>query len=233
MGGIVENLEQVKQRIKRAALKVGRQPSEVRLVAVTKNVPVALVEQAIKAGVADIGENRAKEVLEKHSLIGDKVNWHFVGHLQRNKVKSIIGFVDLIQSVDSLRLAGEIDRQAARAGKIQDVLVEVSISGEAGKYGLSPSEVEKLLTDISRQFRHMKVRGLMAMAPLEKDPEEVRPFFSQMKTLFEESRALNLTGVEMEMLSMGMSNDFETAIEEGSTMVRIGTAIFQQIADSL
>lgn len=228
MNAVAENLKKVRKRIERAARKTGRQLSDIELVVVTKNVPVNMIKQAIAAGVNTIGENKAQELLDKYDQIGDEVDWHFVGHLQRNKVKNIIGLVSLIQSLDSLRLAEEIETQAAKIGKVQHVLVEVNIGEEASKFGLAPADLIGFITDVSKRFKFIRIKGLMSMAPLFEDPEEVRPLFTTMKSLFEQSKTLDLTGVEMDILSMGMSNDFEVAIEEGATMVRIGTAIFQK-----
>lgn len=227
MGTVAENIAQITGRMERAALRSGRQLSDVKLVVITKNVSVDLIEEVIKAGVTDIGENKVQELVKKQEQLGRGVEWHFVGHLQRNKVKNLIGRVSLIQSLDSLKLADEIEKQVARAGQAQDALVEINIGGESNKYGVLSDEAIKFLTDVSQRFKHIRIKGLMAMAPFVENAEEVRPLLARMKSLFDELKAIELPLVEMQILSMGMSNDFEAAIEEGANMVRIGTAIFK------
>jgi pyridoxal phosphate enzyme (YggS family) len=224
---VAANLKQVIGRMERAALRSGRQLSDVKLVVVTKSVSVELIKEVIEAGVTDIGENKAQELVEKYEQLDGSIEWHFIGHLQRNKVKNLISRVDLIQSLDSLRLAEEIEKQAAKTGQTQDVLVEINIGGEESKYGVLIDEAVKFFTDVSRRFKRVKVIGLMTIAPLVENAEEIRPLFARMKSLFDELKAIELPRAEMRILSMGMSNDFEVAIEEGANMVRIGTAIFQ------
>ncbi|MEE9315683.1 MAG: YggS family pyridoxal phosphate-dependent enzyme, partial [bacterium] len=182
-------------------------------------------EEAIAAGVNIIGESRVREAKEKYEKVESRVVWHLVGHLQRNKAKDAVKIFDLIHSVDSTKLAKEIDKQARKVGKIQKILIEVNVSGEESKYGLSPEGVIPFLQEVSG-LPNIKVEGLMTMAPLYENPEDCRPCFKKLKELVEEVKTENIKNVEMTYLSMGMSNDFEVAIEEGSNMVRIGRAIF-------
>jgi len=222
---IRENLERIREKIRVKSELVGRDPQEITLVAVTKTVEADRIEEAIAAGVNIIGESRVQEAKEKYGKVESKIIWHLVGHLQRNKAKDAVKIFDLIHSVDSTKLAKEIDKQAKKVGKIQKILVEVNASGEESKYGLSPEEVITFLKEVSR-FPNIKVEGLMTMAPFYENPEDCRPYFRKLRELREEIKAENIKDVEMGYLSMGMSSDFEVAIEEGSNMVRIGRAIF-------
>jgi pyridoxal phosphate enzyme (YggS family) len=222
---IKENLERIDEKIRVKSELVGRDSQEITLVAVTKTVKANRIEEAIAAGVNIIGESRVQEAKEKYGKVKSKVIWHLVGHLQRNKAKDAVETFDLIHSVDSAKLAREIDKQARKAGKIQKILIEVNVSGEESKYGLSPEEVIPFLQEVS-VLPNIKVEGLMTMAPFYENPEDCRPCFRKLKELVEEVKAENIKNVEMVHLSMGMSNDFEVAIEEGSNMVRIGRAIF-------
>ncbi|MCK4802871.1 YggS family pyridoxal phosphate-dependent enzyme, partial [bacterium] len=220
-----ENLERIKEKIRVKSELVGRDPQEITLVAVTKTVEADRVEEAIAAGVNIIGESRVREAKEKYRKVESRIIWHLVGHLQRNKAKDAVKIFDLIHSVDSAKLAKEIDKQARKVGKIQKILIEVNVSGEESKYGLSPEGVIPFLQEVSG-LPNIKVEGLMTMAPLYENPEDCRPCFKKLKELVEEVKTENIKNVEMTYLSMGMSNDFEVAIEEGSNMVRIGRAIF-------
>lgn len=222
---IRENLERIREKIRVKSELVGRDPQEITLVAVTKTVEADRIEEAIAAGVNIIGESRVQEAKEKYGKVESKIIWHLVGHLQRNKAKDAVKIFDLIHSVDSAKLAKEIDKQAKKVGKIQKILVEVNASGEESKYGLSPEEVITFLKEVSG-FPNIKVEGLMTMAPFYENPEDCRPYFRKLRELREEIKAENIKDVEMVYLSMGMSSDFEVAIEEGSNMVRIGRAIF-------
>lgn len=229
--GVAENLEDVRRRIREAAERVGRDPEEIELVAVTKNVSVSFIEEAVQSGVENIGENRAQEAVKKFQQLGTEINgkkfsWHFVGHLQTNKVRQIIDFIDLIHSLSSLSLASEIDKRAGRIGKIQRVLVQVNVAKEKGKFGLDPDSVFEFLHEI-RKLDNLQVEGLMTVPPLFDNPQEARPIFAQFKRLFDQARN-ELRDMSLKYLSMGMTNDFEIAIEEGSNMVRIGRAIFQE-----
>ncbi|MBE3581038.1 MAG: YggS family pyridoxal phosphate-dependent enzyme [Thermoanaerobacteraceae bacterium] len=226
MGGIRENVAEVRERIARAARKVGRQPEEITLIAVTKNVPVERIKEAVDVGIKELGENRVQELLEKQAgLAEEDISWHLIGHLQRNKVKYVWNRVRLIHSLDSLQLARELEKRAAPAGERIKVLVEVNVAGESSKFGLPVEAVPGFLKELTG-FKSLEVLGLMTVAPFVNDPEEVRPVFRRLRELAGEIEALALPGVEMRYLSMGMTNDFEVAVEEGSNMVRIGTAIF-------
>jgi len=222
---VKENIEKIREKIRMVSELVGRDYQEITLVAVTKTVEVDKIEEAIASGVNIIGESRVQEAKEKYGKVGNKAIWHLVGHLQRNKAKDAVKIFDLIQSVDSVRLAKEIDRQAKKIGKIQKILIEVNVSGEESKYGLNPEEIIPFLKEISG-LPNIKVEGLMTMVPLYENPGDCRPHFRKLKELIEEVKDENIKNVEMVYLSMGMSNDFEVAIEEGSNMVRIGRAIF-------
>jgi len=222
---IRENLERIKEKIRVKSELVGRDPQEITLVAVTKTVEADRIEEAIAAGVNIIGESRVREAKEKYRKVESRIIWHLVGHLQRNKAKDAVKIFDLIHSVDSAELAKEIDKQAKKIGKIQKILVEANVSGEESKYGLNPEGVITFLQEVSG-FPNIKVEGLMTMAPFYENPEDCRPCFRKLKELVEEVKTKNIKNVEMTYLSMGMSNDFEVAIEEGSNMVRIGRAIF-------
>lgn len=222
---IAENIFKIKQRIREACIKAGRNPDEVTIVAVTKTVPVDKIKEAINSGIVDIGENRVQELLEKRNSI-DNIRWHFVGHLQTNKVKYIIDFIHLIHSVDSLKLALEIDKRARKINKVVDILIEVNTSGEKTKYGAKPDEVVELVRQISESCEFVRIKGLMTVAAFLPNPEDIRPMFRLLRELRDEIAKFNFKNVEMRHLSMGMSNDFEVAVEEGATLVRIGTAIF-------
>jgi hypothetical protein len=219
-------LSQIEARIHRAAEAAGRRPESVRLVAVSKTKPIQMIRAAIDAGVTDIGENYIQEAREKFSALGTRpVSWHFIGHLQTNKAKYAVRIFDLIHSVDSAKLAGELDRQAEKIGKIQDILIQVNISGEAGKSGI-PSEAARPLIEEIAPLAHIRVRGLMTLPPYFDDPEKAQPFFRALRLLRDEIRATDIGNVALDELSMGMTGDFEAAIAEGATLVRIGTALF-------
>lgn len=220
--GIAENIRSIEIRIERAATKSGRRAEDVRLVVVTKNQPVAAVNEVLDAGVRDLGENRVQELLAKHDVIDARATWHLIGTLQRKKVAKVVGKVALIHSVDSVALAEEIGRRAREAGVEQEILVQVSISGEETKMGLSPAELERDLDKI-RAVPGLSVKGFMTMAPLVGEAEEARPVFAGLARLrhrFAEHKG------DLPHLSMGMTNDFEVAVEEGATIVRVGTAVF-------
>jgi len=225
MGVVKANLEKINERIRKAALKVNRNSGEIKLVAVTKTATIEQIKEAISAGVKIIGENKVQEAKEKYQILTGGIEWHLVGHLQTNKVKYAIEIFDLIHSVDSIKLAKEIDKRSLQFGKITNVLIEVNVSGEETKYGIRPEEAEIFLGEISK-FSVIRVRGLMTIAPIVKHKEEVRPYFKKLKELSEKIRNKNIKSVKMDYLSMGMSDDFEVAIEEGANMVRIGRGIF-------
>ena len=226
-----ENLENVLKRIQDTAIKCGRTPDSVRLVAVTKTVPANRIKEAILAGAGIFGENYVQEAREKILELSDfPVSWHFIGTLQSNKAKYVVKLFDLIHSVDSEKLAMEINKQAQKIGKIQGILIQINVAGEDQKSGIYPEQALNMLQGISR-FENLYVKGLMTMPPYFYDPERVRPYFKQLRELRDRLQKElillpNAAHVKLDDLSMGMTNDFEVAIEEGATFVRIGTAIF-------
>ncbi|MBW2999334.1 YggS family pyridoxal phosphate-dependent enzyme [Candidatus Woesearchaeota archaeon] len=222
---IEDNLACVRQKIEQAKQRSGR-TDEVALVGISKNVGADLVEKAIEAGLEDIGENRIQEAQEKFDKIGPKVRWHMVGHLQTNKAKQAVKMFDLIHSVDSQRIASALNKEAEKIEKIQKILVEVNTSAEISKYGISPNKVIDFLKDLSG-LPNIKITGLMTMAPEVDDPELARPFFIILRELKEKIEKAKIPSVEMKYLSMGMSQDYEVAVEEGANVLRVGTAIFK------
>ena len=214
----------VRARIGGAARKAGREPEDVRLLAATKNRSPEQVLEAIAAGVKVFGENRVQELVEKMDRVEEEVDWHFIGHLQRNKVKSVVGVVSLLHSVDTVKLAREIDKRAGQIGRSQALLLQVNVAGEESKFGVAPSDLAELVEEL-KDLRNIEVRGLSTIAPLVEEPEKVRWVFRELKELGREleGEKENFTCSE---LSMGMTGDFEVAVEEGSTIVRVGTAIF-------
>ncbi len=222
--GIKENLAAVQQEIRSAAIAAGRNPEEVRLIAVSKTKPVSMIDEAVACGMNDFGENRPQELAEKFPQIPD-VRWHQIGQLQRNKVKYIIDKAHLIHSVDSLSLAEEIEKRAAAISKNQDILIQVNISGEESKSGVKPAEAEKLCREIS-QLPHVRIRGLMTISVAGLSQEGNYRIFRELKELADRLKSLEIPGVFMEELSMGMSHDFKEAIAAGATMVRVGSSIF-------
>lgn len=223
MSEIAQRYEDVRRRVRDAADRVGRDPRDVKIVAVAKTAGPQQVKSAIAAGVTDFGENRAQEFLAKRALFPE-VRWHFVGTLQSNKAQHVVGSAALIHSVDSLRLLERIDRVAGARGVLQPVLLQVNVSGESSKRGVDPSQVEELLV-ASEGLPNVCVRGLMTIAPYG-HPESARWVFRELKELFESLASMRFNGVELSELSMGMTNDFEVAVEEGATIVRVGRAIF-------
>ena len=221
---ISDNLLSVQNEIK-SACAAGTFKKDVRLVAVSKTRTAEEILEAYNADIRDFGENKVQELCGKYNLLPPDIRWHLIGHLQRNKVKDVIGKTFLIHSVDSLRLAEEIEKQAARRGITVDILIEVNVSGEESKFGAAPSDLEDLLRAISH-LSHVSVRGLMTVAPEESDAEKVRPVFRKLYNLSIDIKALNIDNIHMDFLSMGMSGDFTVAIGEGSDIVRIGTKIF-------
>lgn len=219
---IADNLATIKQQMIASALKVGRNPSEVSLIAVTKTVSVARANECVAAGVPDLGENRVQELQNKFPEVSG-ARWHLIGHLQTNKVKYIIGQAALIHSLDRWTLAEEIDKKSQAAGIVTPVLVQVNVAGEATKFGLAPQEVRDFVAEAAG-LSGMAIQGLMTIAPFVANPEEVRPVFRQLKEIAHDLQ--DIPRVRMDQLSMGMTNDYTVAIEEGATMIRIGTAIF-------
>jgi len=213
--GIRENIEKIKNEI----------GSSVTLIAVSKTKPVSAVLEAYDCGQRDFGENKVQELVDKIPQLPSDIRWHLIGHLQRNKVKYIVDKVYLIHSVDSLRLAEEIEKQAASRGITVNILVQVNISHEESKFGIDKEEVFGLIRNIST-MPHIRIKGLMTIAPFTEDPETVRPVFRKLKNLSIDIKGLNIDNVSTDILSMGMSGDYMTAIDEGSTMIRVGTSIF-------
>lgn len=220
-----DHLKQVESRISEAAVRSGRAPEDIQLVAVTKTQSIETLEMAYAAGVRTVGENRVQELLGKWPSFEERFEWHIIGHLQTNKVKYIIDKVSLIHSVDSLKLAQEISRQATKLGKIMPVLIQVNPAEEETKFGLSTDEVETLVREAAL-LPGIKIQGLMTVAPFVEDEGLLRQVFSEMRRIFDHLKAVSVPGVEMKQLSMGMTHDFEIAIEEGATMVRIGSGLF-------
>lgn len=225
MPSIVDHLAAVQERIRQAAERAGREPGSVRLVAVSKTRPAADIELAVQAGQRLFGENYVQELVVKAAAVQEPVEWHYIGHLQSNKVRQLAGLVTMIHSVDRLSLAEEISRQWGRLGSSCDILVQVNVAQEASKSGTTTREALDLIRQVSL-LPHLRVRGLMTMPPFFDDPEATRPYFRQLRRLAEQIRTAAIPGVVLDELSMGMSGDFEVAIEEGATLVRVGTAIF-------
>jgi pyridoxal phosphate enzyme (YggS family) len=223
---LIKRLRAVKNRIQTAARASGRNPETIRLVAVSKTVPTTRVRQAIQAGVTILGENYVQEARTKfNDLATYPVSWHFIGHLQSNKAKYAVRLFDLIHSVDTLKLARELDKQSRKINKIQEILIQVNISEEASKSGVNVKDSFSLLKDISR-LENLSVKGLMTMPPYFNAPEKVRPYFTALRGLRDHLEQQGILNVSLNELSMGMTGDFEVAIQEGATLVRIGTAIF-------
>jgi pyridoxal phosphate enzyme (YggS family) len=222
---IAENITFIQERISKSALRAGRDPAAIRLVAVSKTVAAESIQEAIAAGVTILGENYMQEARKKIAHIGKQVEWHFIGHLQSNKARYAVDLFSMIHSVDRLSLAEELDQEANKRGKMVPVLIQVNISGEESKSGIDPQETLQLLERIAA-LQHLSVQGLMTMPPWFEDPVDARPYFSALRKLREELASKKIPGVALQELSMGMSGDFEVAIQEGATLVRIGTAIF-------
>jgi PLP dependent protein len=223
---ISDNLVWVKAQIALAAQKAGRDPGTIRLIAVSKTVPEEKIIAAQQAGAELFGENRVQEALEKINHLGqDGFTWHFIGHLQKNKVKDVVGRFDLIHSVDSAALAQVIDTKSQAQGQLTRILIQVNVSGEASKFGVSPDQLETTLRAIGK-MKAVRVEGLMTIPPYDPDLEKSRQVFSRLRELRDQMAELAIDGISLQELSMGMSHDFTVAIEEGATLVRVGTAIF-------
>ncbi len=222
---IKNQLQEIRNRIKEAALRGGRDEKEVMLIAVSKTYPIEAIEEARMEGCKDFGENQVQELMGKIDALPKDISWHLIGHLQTNKVKYIIGKTALIHSVDSLRLAEEIEKQSAKKNQITSILVEVNVAEEASKYGFKCEEVVEVMKKLN-DMSHIKVEGLMTVAPFVEDAEENRPIFRKLYELSVDIQKQKLDNISTSILSMGMSNDYEIAIEEGATMIRVGTAIF-------
>jgi pyridoxal phosphate enzyme (YggS family) len=222
---IADNLTAVMNRCTSAAKRAGRDPSSVKLIVVTKTVDTDRINEAIAAGALILGENRVQEAKEKIEKLGPIASWHLIGSLQKNKAKYAVKLFYMIHSVDNLQLAKEIDKQAAKINKVQDVLIEVSIAGEETKAGVALRDALTLIKEAA-MLKNISIKGLMTMPPFSSNPEDSRPYFRKLRELSESVAKEHIPGASMKELSMGMSGDYEVAIEEGSTMVRVGTAIF-------
>ena len=220
-----EKYLEVKANIEKSCARVGRKPEEVTLIAVSKTKPIELLREAYEAGARDFGENKVQEILEKGPQMPDDVRFHMIGHLQRNKVRQVIGKAVLIHSVDSLRLARQIEEDAVKMGILVPVLLEVNVAREESKFGFFTEEVEAAVREIA-SLSHISVKGLMTIAPFVENPEENRKVFQELYQLSVDIKSKNIDNVTMDVLSMGMSGDYEVAVEEGATMVRVGTSIF-------
>ncbi|WKV08853.1 YggS family pyridoxal phosphate-dependent enzyme [Thermoanaerobacterium sp. CMT5567-10] len=218
------NIEEIKNNIKVNAQKANRNPDDILIMAVTKTVDVKRIQEAIDNGITDIGENKVQELIDKYPALKDKVQFHFIGHLQTNKVKYIIDKVKMIHSLDSVHLAQEVNKRAYNNNIVMDCLVEVNIGSEESKYGIDPLNVIDFIKSLE-SFDNIRIRGLMTVAPF-LEPEQVRPYFKKMKELFDCAKRISQKNVDFKYLSMGMTNDYTVAVEEGSNIVRIGTGIF-------
>lgn len=222
---IEQNIIDVKKKINEAALKSGRNPDEILLLAVSKTIDVPKIKEAVNCGLNSLGENRVQEIMEKYEPMGEGINWHLIGHLQTNKVKYIIDKVCLIHSVESLKLAEEINKRAEKAGVVMDILVEVNMADEESKFGIKPKDCENFIRQLSL-LKNINVKGLMTVAPFTENPEENRIYFKEMKKLLIDINNKKIDNINMTELSMGMTGDYCVAIEEGATIVRVGTGIF-------
>jgi pyridoxal phosphate enzyme (YggS family) len=223
---LAENVRSVTARIEDACARANRNIDDITLVCVTKEASAGEMEEALRAGITDIGESRVQDARTKYNTLpGNKGTWHLIGHLQRNKARDAVKIFDFIHSVDSLKLAQAIHKEALKQRKLIDILLEVNVSGEKSKFGIRPEQIISLVEDITA-LSHIRLLGLMTMAPLVDDPEKTRPYFKRLKRLFDDVNK-KIPAFRLEQLSMGMTQDFEVAIEEGATMVRIGRAIFK------
>lgn len=223
-GTIRENIITVRQKLRDACLKSGRSPENIKLLAVTKNVPPGMIKEALAAGVTDLGENRVQELMKKQEALGSGPQWHLIGHLQTNKVKYLVGRVSLIHSLDSFNLAAELNKLWLEREMQCNVLVQVNISGENSKYGLPAGEVCDFIKEVAL-MPSIRVRGLMTIAPFVEDPERTRPVFRELR-LLSENLSLKFPELKLQYLSMGMTNDYTVAVEEGANIIRVGTALF-------
>ena len=222
---LTENVTEVEKNIQDACDRAGRSREEVRLIAVSKTKPVSDIEEVLTTGILDYGENKVQELSDKYDVLPKNIRWHMIGHLQRNKVKYLIGKTVLIHSVDSLRLAEQIEHEAAKADTIMNVLIEVNVAGEESKFGTTCNEAIELVRAVAA-LKHVKIKGLMTIAPFTDNPEDNHIYFKKLKQLSADIKSKNIDNVDMDELSMGMTGDYEVAIEEGATMVRVGTGIF-------
>lgn len=222
---VTENLKQVEEKIVKACERSGRPREEVTLIAVSKTKPVEMIEEAMKSGIRIFGENKVQEIIKKEAVLPNDIDWHLIGHLQRNKVRQIAGKVAMIHSVDSLRLAEQIQKEYEKINETAKILVEVNVAREESKFGLMPEETEKVVREIAK-MPNITVCGLMTIAPYVENPEDNRVHFQNLRKLLVDINAKNIDNISMRELSMGMTGDYEIAIEEGATFVRVGTGIF-------
>ncbi len=225
MNTIRDHLNEVRENIQKACEKAGRSPQEVTLIAVSKTKPLFMLEEAYEAGARDFGENKVQEILKKHPKMPEDARFHMIGHLQRNKVKQVLPHAVLIHSVDSYRLAEQISQEAGKLGITAKILLEVNVAKEESKFGMMPEDVEEMAGQIAA-LPHLQIEGLMTIAPFVDDPEKNRPVFRKLYQLSVDIKKKNIDNVNMGVLSMGMTGDYQVAVEEGSTMIRVGTGIF-------
>ena len=225
MNTIRDHLNEVRENIQKACEKAGRSPQEVTLIAVSKTKPAQAVQEAYEAGARDFGENKVQEILQKQPVLPQDIRWHMIGHLQRNKVKQVLPHAVLIHSVDSYRLAEQISQEAGKLGITAKILLEVNVAKEESKFGMMPEDVEEMAGQIAA-LPHLQIEGLMTIAPFVDDPEKNRPVFRKLYQLSVDIKKKNIDNVNMGVLSMGMTGDYQVAVEEGSTMIRVGTGIF-------
>lgn len=222
---VTDNYKYIKQQVIETAQKCGRNPDDITLIAVSKTKPLSDIEELIQIGVSDFGENKVQELCEKYENVSQPVRFHLIGHLQTNKVKYVVDKACLIHSVDSLKLAKEIQKEAAKKQVVCQILIEVNVAEEQSKFGFHTNEVIPFIEEIA-SFPNIHVNGLMTIAPFVENPEENRDYFRTLKQLSLDIISKNIDNIDMNVLSMGMTNDYKVAIEEGATMVRVGTAIF-------
>lgn len=222
---IKENLEEVREKIRQACQKSGRREEDVTLISVSKTKPVEVLREAYEAGSRDFGENRVQEIMEKYGQMPEDVRWHMIGHLQKNKVRQVIDKAVLIHSVDTVELAEQIEKDAAKRDLTVDILLEVNVAEEESKFGFRTEEVEAAVMKI-KEFPHVHIKGLMTIAPFVSNSEDNREVFKKLYQLYVDIRSKNIDNVNMSVLSMGMTGDYEVAVEEGATMIRVGTGIF-------
>ena len=222
---VARQYDEIKKRVEAACLRVGRKPEEVTLIAVSKTKPVEMLREAYEAGARDFGENKVQEILKKHPKMPEDARFHMIGHLQRNKVKQVLPHAVLIHSVDSYRLAEQISQEAGKLGITAKILLEVNVAKEESKFGMMPEDVEEMAGQIAA-LPHLQIEGLMTIAPFVDDPEKNRPVFRKLYQLSVDIKKKNIDNVNMGVLSMGMTGDYQVAVEEGSTMIRVGTGIF-------
>lgn len=225
MSDIKENIEQINKRIESAAVKSGRTRKDITFIVVSKTIDVPHIKEAVETGENNLGENKVQEIMDKYEPMGNGIKWHLIGHLQTNKVKYIIDKVEMIHSVDSVKLAEEISKRAVQKGITAKILLEINIANEESKFGIRPEDTEKVILEIAK-FPNITIKGLMTVAPFVENAEENRVYFKEMKQLLVDINSKKIDNVFMDVLSMGMTGDYEVAVEEGATMVRVGTGVF-------